>query len=115
MHNNSCIFQIAFQLEEERSKHSEYTKKHRLERKKYKKLISQNHKRQNNNKPVADVNNASAADYPQGIPQGIEVVYNEEVTAVENNTTIEDEFDFNRTIEDEVSWFLVLFFQNSDF
>ena len=58
LHINLCKFQIDCQLEDERSKHSENTKK-------YKKLITQNHKRQNNNKTVADVNNVPAADYPQ--------------------------------------------------
>ena len=88
MHNNSCKFQIACQLEE-RSKHSEYTKN-----------VSQNYKRQHNNKPVADVNNVSAANYLQDI----EVGYYEEVTASENNPTFEDEFNFNRT--NDVSFFL---------
>ena len=58
-----------------------------LENKQYKKLISQNHKLQNNNKPVADFNNVSDVDYPKEL----EVVYYEEVTASENNTTLEDD------------------------
>ena len=87
MHNNSCKFQINCQFEDERYKHLEYTKKHRLENKKYRKLITQNHKRQNNNKPVADVNSVSDADYPEDL----EVVYYEEATASENNTTLEND------------------------
>ena len=87
MYNNSCKFQIDCQLEDERSKNLEYIKKHMLENKQYKKLISQNHKLENNNKSVADFNSVTDVDYPKEL----EVVYYEEVTVSENNTTLEDD------------------------
>ena len=105
---------------EEKRNHKESVRKHTEENMKLKKEVSMYKEQLKKKKPAVDHQRASLENlknifHIDDEAQGIEVLYNEEVTAVENNTTIEDEFDFNRTIEDEVSCFLVLFFSEFRF
>ena len=103
---------------EEKRNHKESVRKHSEENTKLKKEVSMYKEHLKNKKPAVDhqqtsleLENLKNIFHIDDEAQEIEVLYNEEVTAVENNTTIEDEFDFNRFIEDEVSCFVVLIFQ----